>query len=213
MKFYYGADQIITRPTYGLGNPSNDYGLGFYLTLDKEAARLWASKNPFGGYLLTYDVDFGSFRSLTLTHATNEDVLRWITLLIEHRFSYRARDDNAETIKWLLKHYRTHLSEYDAVIGYRADDSYFQYSLDFVQNNLSIEALKEAMLLGKLGMQYVLISKRAFESISYLEYEAVQASEESNLFRAKTLEEYQNIKARDSIKNTFIRDLMRQSDD
>ena len=52
MIFYYGADKIVTKPIFGKGNPSNDYGLGFYLTENKELARLWASKFPEGGYLI-----------------------------------------------------------------------------------------------------------------------------------------------------------------
>ena len=57
----------------------------------------------------------------------------------------------------------------DIVIGFRADDSYFAFANDFVNNSLSLSDLKEAMMLGKLGEQIVLKSKRAFDAINILE--------------------------------------------
>ena len=32
LTIFHGSGQIIERPTFGLGNPHNDYGLGFYCT-------------------------------------------------------------------------------------------------------------------------------------------------------------------------------------
>ena len=41
------------------------------------------------------------------------------------------------------------------IIGYRADDSYFSFANAFLNNTLSLEQLKEAMYLGKLGEQVI----------------------------------------------------------
>ena len=35
MKLFYGSKTLLTRPTFGEGKPSNDYGLGFYLTPER----------------------------------------------------------------------------------------------------------------------------------------------------------------------------------
>ena len=42
------------------------------------------------------------------------------------------------------------ISEYDVIIGYRADDSYFAFAQDFVAGVISMQKLAEAMRLGKL---------------------------------------------------------------
>ena len=42
------------------------------------------------------------------------------------------------------------ISEYDVIIGYRADDSYFAFAQDFVAGVISLQKLAEAMRLGKL---------------------------------------------------------------
>lgn len=44
MKLYHGSDKIVLKPEYNYGKPSNDYGLAFYMSDDKDVARLWASK-------------------------------------------------------------------------------------------------------------------------------------------------------------------------
>ena len=209
MRFFYGADFLVITPKYNVGNPSNDYGLGFYLTPDKEMARLWASKFPNGGFLIEYDVNIKGLKILKLNNNTDEDVLKWITILIAHRFSYSDRKENEDTIRWLSNHYSVDLTDVDVIIGYRADDSYFDYSRDFVMNNLSLELLKEAMELGKLGTQFVLMSKKAFKHIRYVKSEPIAHTDEYQFFRAKTKNEYRVIKKKDDINNTFIRDIMR----
>ena len=35
---YHGSKDVIRVPQYGMGNPYNDYGLGFYTTIDKGLA-------------------------------------------------------------------------------------------------------------------------------------------------------------------------------
>ena len=57
------------------------------------------------------------------------------------------------------------------IIGYRADDSYFQYAESFVENTLPLRGLNKALMLGKLGLQTVLVSERAFEQIRFVDAE------------------------------------------
>ena len=210
MKLFYGADKDVIIPQYNVGNPNNDYGLGFYLTPDKEMAKLWASKFPSGGYLIEYEVDFNGLNILYLNSINNDDVLKWISVLISHRFSKDERESYKTNIEWLEKNYPFDVEGYDLIIGYRADDAYFDYSRDFVGNDLSLELLKEAMRLGKLGLQYVLISQKAFSHIKYLKSEKVSHSDQYFAFRNKSKIEYLKLKKEDDVLNTFIRDLMRK---
>ena len=58
--------------------------------------------------------------------------------------------------RYLKEHFLLDISEYDVIIGYRADDSYFSFAQDFVAGVISLQKLSEAMQLGKLGEQIVL---------------------------------------------------------
>jgi len=211
MFLYYGADKLVVKPEFGVGNSSNDYGLGFYLTPSKKMAELWAGKNIGGGKVITYEIDLKNLKILNLKDGTKEDVLKWISLLIKHRFSKDDYESNKKTIDWLNKNYQVNVEDYDVIIGYRADDSYFSYSLEFVRNELSLELLSEAMHLGKLGEQVVLISKKSFKKIRFIDYYDVPYSESYKSFRNRTLLEYRNIKETEKFSNTFIRDIIRES--
>ena len=61
------------------------------------------------------------------------------------------------------------------MIGYRADDSYFSFAQDFLNNAISLRQLNHAMHLGSLGEQVVLKSKKAFSGISFLGFELAEA--------------------------------------
>ena len=39
---YHGSPVIIEKPQFGVGNPNNDYGLGFYCTETLDLAKEWA---------------------------------------------------------------------------------------------------------------------------------------------------------------------------
>ncbi|MBQ8821275.1 MAG: DUF3990 domain-containing protein, partial [Lachnospiraceae bacterium] len=63
------------------------------------------------------------------------------------------------------------LKDYDVVIGYRADDSYFSFAESFVQNGLPLRSLNRALRLGRLGEQVVLISEKAFANLQFVDVE------------------------------------------
>ena len=58
---------------------------------------------------------------------------------------------------WLtvLNHFMPETSDVDVMIDYRADDSYFSFAEDFVNNTISLRDLNMAMKLGMLGEQVV----------------------------------------------------------
>lgn len=67
--------------------------------------------------------------------------------------------------------------KYDIIKGYRADDSYFSFAQDFINGTISYRQLNNAMHLGKLGIQYVLKSKEAFNRIVFDGYEEADYKE------------------------------------
>ena len=74
--------------------------------------------------------------------------------------------------EWLKEHFLVDIDDYDAIIGYRADDSYFSFARAFVNNEIPLGQLSHAMRLGKLGEQFVLKSPKAFESIKFVSYKS-----------------------------------------
>ncbi len=210
MKIFHGSDKIITSPTYGFGKENNDYGKGFYTTDDFDVASLWALKNENGGYVNAYELDLNDLNVLNLANSDEEDVLTWIAILTKFRFSFEDRNRFQERIDLLNELFPTDLEKIDVIIGYRADDSYFAYSRDFLANDLSLEILSSAMKLGKLGKQIVLISNKAFNKISFLESNVILHSEEYAKLREETNDEYKKLKISDNDNNTFIRDILRK---
>ena len=211
MKLFYGSTTLIKEPLFGQGNPSNDYGLGFYLTDNEDLAKLWASKNKDGGYVITFDINIKSLDVLRIDNYDEKSILQWITLLLKNRFDYVDRIRYQEEIDWLVKHFDVAINRFDLIIGYRADDSYFSYSRGFVAGEISFETLSNALKIGKLGIQYVLISKKAFKSIKYVSHYFIGHNKDYEMFRKKTLDEYHDLKSKeDTFNNTFMRDLVKK---
>ena len=76
----------------------------------------------------------------------------------------------------------------DVIIGYRADDSYFSFASDFINGAISYRQLCNAMRLGKLGQQFVLKSRKAFEQLKFMGYDTADAKEwyKKKAFRDQT---------------------------
>lgn len=163
---YHGSPMIIEKPEFGIGNPHNDYGLGFYCAESLELAKEWACLNNNGGYANIYSIDTDKLNILNLSNI-DYCILNWLSILVDNR-TFRAGSQIAVQAKeYLLAHFLPDTSIYDAIIGYRADDSYFSFAMDFLSNTISLRQLERAMYLGKLGEQFVLKSKKAFESITF----------------------------------------------
>ena len=211
MILYYGSKTLFEKPTFGVGNITNDYGLGFYLTPSFDSTKMWAGQFEQDGYVLKFDVDFKNLNILYLNRNTEEDVLKWITILVKHRFSLEHREEYKDVIAWLIRHFDINIEGVDMIIGYRADDAYFRYAIDFVDGKLSIEKLLEAMELGNLGLQYALMSRKAYSLPKFLGSTKISKSNEYQEFRKRTAKEYNRLKeTEDRYKNTFIGELMKK---
>ena len=165
---YHGSDHIIEQPVFGAGKPYNDYGRGFYCTEHVELAKEWACSADSDGYANHYLLDCSGLSVLNL-NAPEYNILHWLTILLENR-KFNVADGLPQRARtYLLENFKVDYKKYDVIIGYRANDSYFSYAGDFVNGTLSLSDLSEAMRLGKLGEQVVLKSKKAFESLSFVE--------------------------------------------
>lgn len=177
MIIYHGSKSIIENPKYGVGNKKNDYGLGFYCTENIELAKEWACiNNESNGYANKYQIDITDLRILDLTDK-NYSILNWLAILVNFR-TFDTNNPISETAKkYLISNFYINIEEYDIIIGYRADDSYFSFAKDFLNNMITLKQLSRAMNLGGLGIQVVLKTQKAFDQIKFLNYEQAQSKE------------------------------------
>ena len=168
MKLYHGSDHIVEAPTFGLGKPYNDCGLGFYCTQHPDMAGEWAVGFDHDGFVNEYDFDTNGLEIVDLD-APEFTTLHWLAVLLANRwFDVRAPIAN-EAREYLLANFVVDLSKADIVEGYRADDSYFTFAQDFINGTISYRQLGNAMRLGELGRQVVVKSERAFSRLQFLD--------------------------------------------
>lgn len=171
MIIYHGSKDLIKKPIYGIGNPKNDYGLGFYCTENLKLAKEWAcSNNETNGYANIYEIHLDNYKVLDL-RKKEYTILNWLALLLKFRTFDINKPIASQAKDFIIKNYLINTDNYDIIIGYRADDSYFSFAKDFINNTITLEQLSKAMQLGDLGTQIVLKSKKAIESLKYIGYE------------------------------------------
>ena len=169
---FHGSNQIIETPELSQGSIHNDYGQGFYCTRLEEMAKEWACKNQKDGFVNRYELDLDGLRVLNLSDG-NHTVLNWIAILLKNRTFRLSSPIAIDAREYLIEHFAVDTSEFDVVIGYRANDSYFRYAESFVENTLPLRSLNKALALGKLGLQTVLVSEKAFKQIEFVYAESV----------------------------------------
>ena len=166
---YHGSPGIIEKPAWGKGKAYNDYGCGFYCTEHIELAKEWACTEGTDGYANKYELDTEGLSVLILS-SDGYTILNWLAILMLHRKGRLSATIAKQGREYLIQNFLPDFQSYDAIIGYRADDSYFSFARAFVSNTISLKQLGSAMRLGKLGEQFVLKSPKAFEAIRFIDY-------------------------------------------
>ena len=214
IKLLHGTDHIIEVPDINIGNEHNDYGRGFYCTKIDEIACEWACKKNTDGFVNVYDFDGTGLKVLNLLDGQHT-VLNWIALLLKYRTFKLDTELSVDARDYIIAHYSVDLSGVDVVIGYRADDSYFQYAESFVSNGLPLRSLNKALRLGKLGEQTVIISQKGFDRLKFVDAHPVDKS----IYYPKFLD--RDTKARDAYRkeikksksyrdDIFVLDILRE---
>lgn len=170
MILYHGSNKIIKKPIFGYGKKYNDYGIGFYCTEHLDMAKEWGVDRDRNGYATIYEINMSGLKVLNLNDSSY-CILHWLAILLENRTFEIPSALALEAKDYLLKNFLINYENYDIIIGYRADDSYFSFAQDFLNGTISYRQLKNAMMLGKLGQQIVLKTEQAFHQITYIGYE------------------------------------------
>ena len=163
---FHGSLDAVGWPQLSKCRAANDFGKCFYCTEEMDLAKEWSCQygktGVVSGYILKMD-------GLNIVNLNSEQyhTLNWIGTLLEHRQPNNLDDDSKEARDYLIQNFAVDLSRADVIVGYRADDSYFQYATDFLRNRISLDKLSEAMRLGKLGEQVAIKSERAFKRLEF----------------------------------------------
>lgn len=198
---YHGSEKIVEQPIFGEGKKNNDFGLGFYCTLSEELAKECAVSSLRDGFANRYTLDSEYLNILNL-NSPEYTILNWIAVLVEHRLFSIKTPVARRAKRYLIENFSINVNAYDLIIGYRADDSYFDYAESFLNNGISVEQLARAMQLGKLGEQIVLKSKFAF---SNLKYEGFDIAEKNQYYVLR--------KARDDEANQLYFEILEEESD
>ena len=198
---YHGSEKIIEKPAFGEGRKNNDFGLGFYCTENDELAKEWAVSSLRDGFSNRYTLDTEYLNILNL-NSPEYTILNWIAILVEHRLFSIKTPVARRAKRYLSDNFGINVNAYDLIVGYRADDSYFDYAETFLNNGISVEQLARAMRLGKLGEQVVIKSKYAF---SLLKYEGFDIAEKDQYYVLR--------KARDDEANQIYWKMLEEESD
>lgn len=211
---YHGSQQIVEVPKFGIGKKYNDYGQGFYCTESTELAKEWACPVKNDGYSNQYTLHLDGLNVMHLTEG-EFNILNWLAILLSNRkFDINSPVGN-NAREFILSRFMPDTANVDVMIGYRADDSYFSFAEDFVNNTISLRDLNLAMRLGMLGEQVVLLSQRSFKQIEFTGYEVAdyreyyykraqrdQSARAAYASRKKNLQQLMN--------DIFVLDIMRE---
>lgn len=170
---YHGSGQVVKTPVFGQGRKHNDYGLGFYCTESKELAKEWAVSSLRDGFSNRYTLDTEFLKILRL-NSPDYTILNWMAILVSNRL-FSIKTPVARRAKsYLIENFGINVNAYDLIIGYRADDSYFDYAETFLNNGITVDQLARAMRLGKQGEQIVIKSEFAFSKIRFEDFEIAE---------------------------------------
>ncbi|MCR5790854.1 MAG: DUF3990 domain-containing protein [Lachnospiraceae bacterium] len=173
MIIYHGSEHIIEKPVYHGGRRNNDYGYGFYCTEYPDMAREWSASPGRAGILNSYEFDTDCLSVLDLNE---HSILTWLSVLLQNRVFQLNSPLAREVYSYLIEEFGIDYGSYDVITGYRADDSYFSFAQDFINGTISVTQLRQAMQLGNMGNQIVLISRGSYDHIKYTGYEEVDSN-------------------------------------
>ena len=134
-----------------------------------------------------YNLRDDRLKVLDLTKPLFNDVLYWVSLLMHNReLSSDLKNNYPRELEYLEKNYLIDIYKYDCVIGFRADDSYFHFPEAFVRSEITLESLYKIFNAGELGKQYVLVSKRAFDLVKFVDYFEVKEDSRIDYYKRKS---------------------------
>lgn len=213
MIIYHGSTAVIEKPIFGFGNPHNDYGRGFYCTESESLSKEWACQKNADGFANKYELDIQGLRILNLSDSSF-NILHWLAILMQNRIFTPKSPLGKQNLDFLKEKFKLEYESFDVILGYRANDSYFSFASDFLENIIPLENLASSMKLGSLGLQVVLKTEKAFEQLKFID--AVRADRNAYYLKYKERDFQARKKYFDELKlakpseATYLLDLVRK---
>ena len=159
MKLYHGSNMVVEQPEVNAGRRALDFGVGFYLTSNREQAERWARavarRRQSGDAILNcFEVDEGNFGLLKVLEFSgpNSD---WLDFVVSNRKGASER------------------LAFDLVIGPVANDSTMPVIDDYMDGRYTKEEAIVRLLPQKLTDQYVFVSEKSLSILVFKGSEVV----------------------------------------
>ncbi len=159
MKLYHGSNMVVEKPEVNAGRRALDFGVGFYLTSNREQAERWARavarRRQSGDAILNcFEVDEGNFGLLKVLEFSgpNSD---WLDFVVSNRKGSSER------------------LAFDLVIGPVANDSTMPVIDDYMDGRYTKEEAIVRLLPQKLTDQYVFVSEKSLSILVFKGSEVV----------------------------------------
>lgn len=138
---YHGSEKIIEKPVFGEGKRHNDFGPGFYCTENEDLAREWAVTKNRNGYVNKYSLNT-EYLNILYLNSEQYTILNWIATLVNNRVFTLNNPVANRARRYIIDNFSVNVNAYDLIIGYRADDSYFDYAQAFLNDDANNYYLK-----------------------------------------------------------------------
>jgi hypothetical protein len=83
-----------------------------------------------------------------------------------YRRGKRIRGAALERCLNIIEQYSIDVEKYDVIRGFRANDSYFQFTADFVTDTITLDTLSKSIKAGNLGYQICIKSQKAYQNLN-----------------------------------------------
>ena len=203
---YHGSGRIVKKPGFGVGSAYNDFGLGFYCCDNPDPAAEWATRGG-NGFISSYSLDTDGLRIVNLC-SQQFTILHWIGVLLGFREFDTSAHPAHQAREYIAKHFAVDIQGCDCIIGYRADNSCFKLTQDFISGRLSYNSLRNALIGSAENRQVVLKSNRAFDRLTFTGYEPALYSEYQPGFSARELAILRKAASAANDKDLFIEQLI-----
>lgn len=161
VEVYHGSYEKIVEPLFGFGKDYNDYGKGFYTTLDIEKAKEWAhTQELISGYVHKIELDISD---LSIFNFDKYPTYVWLTELMSYRVDL-IESKNRNDIQTFISKYSVD-KQFDLYLDWRADASFYTILELFIDNTIPYEMIDTYLHYGNQGYQLFLKSQKAFNSI------------------------------------------------
>ena len=170
MLLYHGSKKVVERPNFSYNKAYRDFGNGFYLTINENKAKSYASSsNLTPGIISKYEFDTDGLRVLNLTEYP---ILSWLAILYNyHKPNKKRLREN--TLEYLNKNFYIDVKKYDVVIGYRCDDMWYSIVEAFFNNVISVDFINKLIIKNNENTEVVLLTDKAINKLKFIGYEEV----------------------------------------